>query len=232
MTIHPYGVLVALGLIVGYTLVRIRAKRYHFTIADIDSSLFGVVLGGFLGARLYHVLDYWSFYSLHPEKIIALWEGGIGIFGGIIGGSIALFFWSRQHHRSFLDLVTLIAPAFFFGQAVGRVGNFINQEGFGSSTSLSWGVWFYEPLWLATGGLLLLFLEKLGIMKEKRLLGAALCWYGSGRFFIEFLRTDTAVFEDIKIAQILSVVFIIIGSFLIGGNVKVQMSKFKSTSSN
>lgn len=207
------------GLIVGYLFVRFRSKRYHLTVSDIDSVLVWIVIGGFLGARLYHVLDYWPYYSLHPEKIIAIWEGGIGIFGGIIGGSIALFFWARHHQRSFLGLLTLMAPAFFFGQAIGRIGNFINQEGFGPPADFPWGVWFYESFWLLIGGSFLLFLEKRGILKGKYL-GLALCWYGTGRFFLEFLRVDTAVVEGIKVGQILSLLFIIVGTFLIRENVK------------
>ena len=220
MVIHPYGVLVAAGLISGYLLVRFRSKRYRLTVSDIDSVLAWVVIGGFIGARLYHVLDYWPYYSLHPEKIIAVWEGGIGIFGGIVGGGIVLFLWARQHHRPFWSMLRLCAPALFFGQAIGRIGNFVNQEGFGPPGSVSWSVWFAEPVWLATGGLLLLFLEKRGILEGKRLLGLALFWYGVGRFFIEFLRTDTAEIGGIKVAQILSVLLIMIGIFLIGRNVK------------
>jgi len=193
---------------------------------DIWDGLLWMVGGGVIGARFYHVVDYWQYYMANPGEILAIWQGGLGIFGGILGGVIGLWLYTRSKSR-FLKLLDLASLGLPIGQAIGRWGNFINQELYGKPTSLPWGIyikpekrllevltyekfhplWLYESLWsLGVFGVLYWLVKKGKIKLGKgRLFVTYLGLYGLGRFWLEWLRIEFWEIYGVNVAQIISV---------------------------
>lgn len=140
LSIRWYGVTLALALVAGlalsYWLWR-RAKRIDDQLFDLA---FWVVLAGFVGGRLYHVLNEWPSYRAHPGEIIAVWHGGLAIHGALLLGALALWLYTRRARLPFLSTLDLLAPGVALGQAIGRFGNYVNQELFGKPTTLPWGL--------------------------------------------------------------------------------------------
>jgi phosphatidylglycerol---prolipoprotein diacylglyceryl transferase len=203
---HIYGVLVALAVWLGYQLVLKRAKKYGISESLLDSLFLPVVVGGVIGARLYHVMDKWSYYSSNPVAIFQVWNGGLGIFGAIIGGFIALIIYIKikKIKLDLLVLLDLLAPSLALGQTIGRWGNYFNNEVLGPNGE---PIFMYESLWMAIGFLILMKLKK-------NVFAFYLIWYGAGRFVLEFWRSGTAMIGEFKTAQIISVIFIIFGLIL------------------
>ena len=223
---------------------RLNRKIYSTSIWQI---FWWVTIPALIGARLYHVIDFWQYYSVNPDKILATWEGGMGIWGGIIGGLLGLGayslykrFWvlkskfqsaSRRTNSKFLmidflkaaDLAGIGLP---LGQAVGRLGNFVNQELYGLPTRLPWGIYIplekrftgyqswerfhplfaYEAIWN-----LLVFAIILYVVHKKLTAGTPgtifflyLGLYGLGRFFLDFLRINPWQWVSLTVGQWLS----------------------------
>lgn len=242
LLIKPYGLIFAFAVGVGYLIGYLRIKKYRLGISDLENLFLLVVPLGIIGARLYHVFDKWNYYSRHLAEIFAVWNGGLGIYGGIAGGVLGLILYRKisNFKLSILNLLDFIIPSLAIGQAIGRWGNFVNHEVFGGPTNLPWK-WFipenlrpeywknfsyfhptfaYESMWALAGFILLIFLEK----HEKFipsspntgfLTGFYAIWYGTGRFFFEFLRFDTAEVGGIKVAQAISVCLVIGGLWLV-----------------
>ena len=156
----------------------------------------------------------WGYYSQHPNEIIAIWKGGIAIYGAVIGVVIALAVYSRIKKLSFASLCDLAAFGLLIGQCIGRWGNFVNGEAHGGATSLPWGMsidgaspvhptFLYESLWNFVGFLVLHFYSKKRKFKgEMALLYVA--WYGLGRAWIEGLRTDSLYLGPVRVSQLLA----------------------------
>ena len=200
-----YGLIIVVGMLLSCAYVMWRANRQGIKPDSIMDIALAVIISGVIGARLYYVLtsldQYDSFFDAFK-----IWEGGLGIYGGIIAGVIALLVMCRVKKLNFMQLADFIAPAVFIGQCLGRWGNFVNGEAFGAETTLPWGMtvikngvtvaesahptFLYESLWTLTGFLLAHFL-----FKHRRYNGqvfyACFAWYGFGRMFIELLRTDS-----------------------------------------
>jgi phosphatidylglycerol---prolipoprotein diacylglyceryl transferase len=223
LTFHLYGLLIGVGILVG-AWVSIRISKIKAD--EVWDSLLWVVGGGLLGARLYHVIDYFEYYWLHPWEIIMLNKGGLGIFGGILGGIIGLWFYSRKRKERFFLLLDVMAIGLPIGQMIGRWGNFFNQELYGLPSNLPWSIYIkpenrlievmnferfqplflYESLWSLVGFLGLWWLiwrEKLEVGKGGVLM-AYLGWYGLGRFWLEFLRLDAWQISGVNVAQVIS----------------------------
>ena len=212
---HLYGLLMALGILAGAWVAARKDKK-------IWDALLWVVGGGIIGARAYHVIDLWSYYQQHIAEIPAVWHGGLGIFGGILGGVIGLGIYTRNK-KIFLKLLNAGAVGLPLGQAIGRLGNFFNQELYGRPTSLPWGIYIkpenrlvevmdferfhplflYEMIWD-----LIIFLILFRFVK-KRQFAVYLVLYGLGRFFLEFLRIDPWKIGNIDVAQGISVILVI-----------------------
>lgn len=175
-----------------------------------------VIPAAVIGARLYYVLFQWDYYALNPASIFAIWEGGLAIHGGLIGALIAGYIFLRIKKQSFFLLADIIAPSIILGQALGRWGNFINQEAYGSEVSRSFlqglylpdwlieqmhiqGTYYhptflYESLWNLLGfGVLLLL--RFAPVRRGEIFFSYLIWYSLGRFFIEGLRMDSLAFN-------------------------------------
>jgi len=251
LNFHLYGFILGIAILTGYFVVLKRAKKYDVSEKAVDLLFLFVVLGGLIGARVYHVLDKWGYYSKNPIQIIEVWNGGLAIYGAIIGGIFFLWIFTKiksplqgkQKSKVILSYLDLIVLGLAVSQAIGRLGNFFNQEAFGMPTSLPWGVFikennrpdnwkqyeyfhptfFYESIWMFFGFFLLLWVEKRIKNKgEGIIFSIYLIWYGLGRFFLEFLRFDTARIGIFNIAQVFSFIFVMLGVFIIKSKLKGQ----------
>ncbi len=140
LTIHWYGLTLALGALAAFFLMRSIAKRYQISENVIFDVFLLLIISGVLGARLYHVVNEWSYYQANPAQIIQIWRGGLAWHGGLIAGLLALIVFCRRRKLSFWQLADIIVPGLALGQAIGRWGNYFNQELFGKPTTLAWGI--------------------------------------------------------------------------------------------
>ena len=226
-----YGLLIATAVLIGVNLSIRLGKLRNIdaeTIADLAICL---VIGAIPAARLYYVIFEWPTYAPHPENIIKIWEGGIAIHGALIGGSIAAIIFAKFKRISFWQLADVVAPSVALGQAIGRWGNFFNSEAFGSQTDLPWKLciprainaceyvhptFLYESLWnlLVFSILIWLFSDdnRHHRLKAGSIFLVYLIAYSIGRFAIEGLRTDSLMFGALRMAQMISLAGIGIGS--------------------
>jgi phosphatidylglycerol---prolipoprotein diacylglyceryl transferase len=226
-----YGLLIATAVLIGVNL-SMRLGQYRKIDGEIIADLaIWLVIGAIPSARLYYVIFEWHTYSQHPENIIKIWEGGIAIHGALIGGSIAAIIFAKFKQISFWQLADIVAPSVALGQAIGRWGNFFNSEAFGSQTDLPWKLciprspntceyvhptFLYESLWnlLVFALLIWLFVKdnRHHHLKAGSIFLVYLVAYSIGRFAIEGLRTDSLMFGSLRMAQMISLVGIGIGS--------------------
>jgi phosphatidylglycerol---prolipoprotein diacylglyceryl transferase len=226
-----YGLLIATAVLIGVNLSMRLGKSRKIDSESIADLAICLVLGAIPAARLYYVAFEWHNYSQHPGDIIKIWEGGIAIHGALIGGSIAAIIFAKFKYISFWQLADIVAPSVALGQAIGRWGNFFNSEAFGSQTDLPWKLciprspnsceyvhptFLYESLWnlLVFGILMWLFIDdnRHHRLKTGSIFLVYLIAYSIGRFAIEGLRTDSLMFGSLRMAQIISLVGIGIGS--------------------
>lgn len=240
-----YGVIITCGmLLAGYVAMRAAKKRGYSSELIVDFMLITMPIS-VICARLYYVIFKWEDYSGNLMKIFATREGGLAIYGGVIGGIICTFFFSKRKKIPLREFLDIGAPSLILGQAIGRWGNFINQEAFGNTITdanlqfFPYGVYidalkewhqatfFYESMWsLAIFIVLMIYRQK---SKYKGELSAIyLIGYGIGRLFIEGLRTDSLYFiANIRISQVVSLLFIISGIVLLYYIKKIEPKKAK-----
>ncbi|EAW46213.1 prolipoprotein diacylglyceryl transferase [Nodularia spumigena CS-584] len=236
ITIRWYGLLIATAVLIGVSLSQYLAKRRNVNPELVSDLSIWLVIGAIPAARLYYVLFQWSEYSQHPERIIAIWQGGIAIHGAIIGGTLAALIFAKVNQVSFWQLTDLVAPSLILGQAIGRWGNFFNSEAFGRPTNLPWKLYIplqnrpptlanfeyfhptflYESLWNLIVFALLMALFFRGLSGKPRLrLGtlflAYLVAYSFGRLWIEGFRIDSLMLGPLRIAQVVSLSGILVG---------------------
>ncbi|MDB9467355.1 prolipoprotein diacylglyceryl transferase [Dolichospermum circinale] len=229
IVIRWYGLLIASAVLIGVTLSQYLAKRRHVNPDLLNDLSIWLVIASIPAARLYYVLFQWSEYSQHPEKIIAIWEGGIAIHGAILGGVVAALIFAKLNQISFWQLTDLVAPSLILGQAIGRWGNFFNSEAFGRPTNLPWKLYIpperrpldlvnfeyfhptflYESLWNFMVFALLLTLFFRALSQKPRLKVGTLFLvysvaYSLGRFWIEGLRMDSLMLGPLRMAQMVS----------------------------
>jgi len=240
------GILVALGIGVGYILAIREAKYNNCDIDIIHDAALPMIFWGTLGARLWHILTpplssvelglTTKYYYSHPLDVLAMWIGGFGIPGALLGGSLALFFFARKNRYSFWKLADLFAPGLALAQAIGRTGNYFSQELYGLPTNLPWKIFiepsrrlagyesieYFHPLFAYEAALnflntlLLLWLSRrLVSLKAGDLYITYVGVYSFARFFLEFLRLDVALIGGINVNQIFfATVFVIAILFL------------------
>jgi len=235
--VYWYGIGYAVGLALAY-MVMVRLARRAGENADLlGNGMIIVALAALVGGRLYHVIDQWALYKDDPIKIILPPYSGLGVYGGIVFGTIAAFLYARSKRVPFLRWADIVAPGLFVMQAVARWGNFFNQELYGPPTKLPWGIpidcihriaaypcsqfpeatTFFHPLFLyesISGVLGALFLIWLGYharrsLRPGDLLLVFFVWYGVVRFGLEALRADNWTFFGVPTAQLVSLLFVI-----------------------
>ncbi len=223
-----YGLLIALAILVGVWLCGKNTARLSLPRdAGLDVALWGVPCA-LIGARLYYVVFRWADYASDPLSILRVWEGGLAIYGGVIGGLIGVFLLSRRRKVPFWALVDMTIPSLLLGQAIGRWGNFFNQEAYGNPVSdprlqffpyavLTQGQWyqatfFYESMWDLAGFFILWFTRKKWRLGDG--LPAYMIVYGLGRVWIEGLRSDSLYIPGtaVRVSQVLSGLMVLAGA--------------------
>jgi phosphatidylglycerol---prolipoprotein diacylglyceryl transferase len=231
-----YGLLIASAVLIGVNLSMWLAKKRQVDPEIMADLAIWLVLAAIPSARLYYVIFQWPTYARDPVQILKIWEGGIAIYGAIIGGTIAALIFAKLKRVSFWQLGDLVAPSLALGQAIGRWGNFFNSEAFGSPTDLPWKLFIpvanrpfeyrnfeyfhptflYESIWNLLIFFILMYLFINDLRRNHLKTGAIfliyLIAYGIGRFGVEGLRTDSLMLGPLRISQVVSLVGIAIGS--------------------
>lgn len=230
LDIYWYGIIVMCAMIVALCYVFLRAKRFNINADALTSIITWAIVGGVVGLRLYYII--FNHKNIHTFfEAINIRNGGIAIYGGLIGGSLALTVAARAKNVKLLPLLDLMAGGVMIAQAIGRWGNFFNMEAFGYNTSLPWGMtslpikrmlgalqatgigvnpdlpvhpcFLYESVWCLLG-----FIFITTYSKHKKfdgeLFAIYVLWYSFGRFFIESLRTDSLMLGSFRISQVVS----------------------------
>ena len=221
LTIHFYGVIIALGLVLAVVYGMRRSKRFGFTDDDILDGVLWIVPFAILCARLYYCIFEWDNYKDNPISILYIWEGGLAIYGGVIGAAIGIIVYTRIKKLNLGALLDLVSLGFLIGQSIGRWGNFMNREAFGAATEsfLRMGLmnsrtgsfeyyhptFLYESVWNAVGFVLLHKLSSKRQYDGQIALGYV-AWYGLGRAFIEGLRTDSLYLGPFRVSQLLAAI--------------------------
>lgn len=194
---HLYGLIIGISIVIG-----LNYFEKHQSVIPRNRLVFfeiGLLISALIGARAYHVVDQWSYYSLHPELIPQTWNGGVGIFGGILGGLVFIIFFAQSWKIEIISLLNCITPILPLCQAIGRLGNWINQE---------------NPIWWpeAIGNLVLYQVIHL---YPKNPTGKYLLGYGLIRLVTEHWRQDTWTINTLKVGQLIAIMMILIGLWLI-----------------
>jgi phosphatidylglycerol:prolipoprotein diacylglycerol transferase len=217
ITIYWYGLFFVLGIISALFLILKLAKIFKVDSEKIWDLGFYLVFFGLIGARIYEIFLEAPYYFSHPEQIIKVWEGGLAIHGGIIAGLITLIWFVKKNNLEFWKMAAIITPGLALGQAIGRFGNWFNQELFGKPTNLPWGIpieigfrplqyinnnffhptFIYESLGLIFITILLVYilLKKKGEIKKAFFIKITAVYLGLSaalRFLLEFIKADEA----------------------------------------
>lgn len=239
LELHSYGLIIGISIWVGWELVHYQARKYTTSQLFLQSLFVWVVVGGIVGARLYHVVTDWPLYSSHPWTTVYIWRGGLSVIGAVIGGGAGLWWKLRSAQKTiefplYLDLAVFGLPV---AQAVGRVGNFINQELYGRPTSVPWAIpiepshrlpeyqqfatyhplFAYEMIALSFFAVCLWWIASRSRLQlgSGRLFVFYALYYACVRFVLDFWRIDTRYILDsgITINQALMVLILLIGSW-------------------
>jgi phosphatidylglycerol---prolipoprotein diacylglyceryl transferase len=231
--IHFYGIIIMFGAVLGASLAMREAKRRGYDPEIVWDLLVYLIVGGVIGARLWHIFTpppssvevglTTAYYLTHPLDALAIWRGGLGIPGAVIGGAIAMYFYTRKHELNFAEWADIAAPGLALGQAIGRWGNFFNQELYGAPTSLPWKLYidsshrltgfenveYYHPLFayesllnIANACLLIWLTRRYrNQAKDGDIFLVYLIVYPVIRFFLDFLRLDASELAGINANQ-------------------------------
>ena len=221
LTAHYYGLIIAIGLILAVGYACRRSKEFGLKEDDILDGVIWVTPFAILCARIYYVAFSWDMYRDDPISALYIWEGGIAIYGGVIGASIGMAVVSKIKKVKFTTVLDIILMVFLLGQAIGRWGNFMNREAFGAATDSFFrmglfntrtGAWeyyhptfLYESVWNLIGFVLLASLAGKRRYDGQLALGYA-AWYGLGRAMIEGLRVDSLWWGPFRVSQLLAAV--------------------------
>lgn len=247
--IYWYGIILALGLMAGLYLCMKQAKRFGLTEDNVLDMVLWATPCCIIGSRIYYVIFYLDLYrtadgGLDWGKIVAIWDGGIAMYGTVIVGFLVAVLYCKRKKLKFAAMTDLCVMGLLIGQCIGRWGNFINREAFGTETTLPWRMqlwvsqyetievhptFFYESLWNLVGLLLMVFI----LSKARRFDGENtwfyFLWYGLGRAWIEGLRTDslylfdwTLMGQPIRVSQALSVVMVVVAAAMLFYNLRIK----------
>ncbi len=246
-TIHYYGIVIIMGISVAMILVSREAARRNTKLDFLLEALPWIFVGGVIGARIWHIFTppqsmvargiTTYYYLTHLLEAIAIWKGGIGIIGAVLGGSAALIMYARAKGVEAATWLDILAPGLALAQAFGRWGNFINQEVYGLPSNLPWAItidsqhrlsgyaqistyhplFLYEALWSLLNMVFLLFI---GRKYQNRLVTGSifliyLIFYGVGRVGLEFLRLDVSSYRGVNLNQAFLLLVVIAASFLL-----------------
>ena len=234
LSVKWYGIIMAVAIILAVSMAIFEGRKRQIESDDFMDLLLWAVPLGYVGARIYYVIFEWNYYSQHLDEIIAIWNGGIAIYGGLLAGlAVLLVFCYKRMLPSFL-MLDIITPGVMAAQILGRWGNFINQEAHGGPTTLAFlqslhlpdfiinqmkiGGVYYQPTFLYESffnliGLLIILLlrHRKHLFKQGEIFMLYLAWYSVVRFFVEGMRTDSLyLWGSIRVSQMLSVILLIV----------------------
>lgn len=234
--IYWYSIFIFLGLLIASILIFKEARKRNIDEDFLINLIFNTIIIGLIGARVYYVLFNIPYYASNPIEILAVWNGGLAIHGGVFAALAFILIYCKKKNINSLQLLDIIVVGLIIAQAIGRWGNFFNSEAYGQVTTYAelkaqqiptfiingmyilgeyrQPTFFYESTWCFAGFLAMLIIRKYKYLKRGQLTGFYLFWYGLGRLLIESLRTDSLMLGPIKIAQVVSIVFIITGIVL------------------
>lgn len=247
--IYWYSIMILIGILVALLVIYREVKRQNISVDFFTNLTFYSIIIGIICARLYYVLFNFDYYSDNLLEIFEIWNGGLAIHGGIIGGGIFSLIYCFKYKVNFYKVFDICVVGLIIAQAIGRWGNFFNQEAYGMLTTketlFGMGIprfivdgmyingdyyhptFLYESIWNLFGFIVLILVRMLyKKLKTGQLTGIYLVWYSFGRIVIESIRMDSLMFGNIRIAQLVSVMFIIVGILLV--ILKGQNKKYNS----
>ncbi|WP_172189096.1 prolipoprotein diacylglyceryl transferase [Lentilactobacillus kribbianus] len=226
--LHWYGIIIASGVLLATILATREGQRRGINPDNIYDMILWALPAALICARAYYVIFEWGYYSKHLDEIVRIWDGGIAIYGSLIGAMIMVIWYCRSHFISVWLMLDVAAPTVILGQAIGRWGNFMNQEAFGQVTNLAflqslhlpnWIInqmhvnglyrqptFLYESVWSMLGFLVLMTLRhNPKLFKQGEIFLSYVMWYSFGRFFVEGMRTDSLMIGSLRVSQGLSI---------------------------
>ncbi len=214
-----YGILISIGVVIGTILALRESERVGIEEDTLIDLLLYAIPISLLGARIYYVIFTWDYYKNNLIEIFHFRGGGLAIHGAIIAAILVAVIFSRKRKVDFWKIADSCAPSLILGQAIGRWGNYINQEAYGSPTNLPWGIvidgvkvhptFLYESIWNFLVFLFLLWYRKHKSKVSGEIFLLYLILYSAIRFFIEGLRTDSLMLGPIRVAQLVSIIAIV-----------------------
>lgn len=230
--VHWYGIIIASGVLLAVYLATREGNKRGIKSDDIYDMILWALPAALICARLYYVVFQWSYYKDNPGEIIKIWDGGIAIYGSLIGAMIVIILFCRHRFIPVWLMLDVAAPTVLMAQSIGRWGNFMNQEAFGQATSLSFlqglhlppfiihqmfisgayrqPTFLYESLWSLLGFLVIISLRhNPHWFKRGEVFLTYVMWYSFGRFFVEGMRTDSLMLGALRVSQILSIVLFV-----------------------
>jgi len=219
-----YGVLISLGVLLGVFFAVKEARRIGFKEDNVLDFLLIAIPVAIIGARAYYVIFSWDYYSQNPSEIINIRNGGLAIHGALIAGVITGILFCKKRKINVLQLLDILMPSVALGQAIGRWGNFVNQEAHGGPTDLPWGIvvngqkvhptFLYESIINIAVFIFLMWFTRKKKTTHGQILALYLILYSAGRVFVEGLRTDSLMFLNMRVAQLISLAMILSGVVL------------------
>jgi phosphatidylglycerol---prolipoprotein diacylglyceryl transferase len=232
-SIRWYSILIMLGIFLAIIFTINEARKFNLSKDFIINIAFWIIVGGIICARIYYVIFSWNEYKSNPIDIFKIWEGGLAIHGGLLGGFLMMWLYCKKYKVRLIRFLDIICPYVLLAQAIGRWGNFFNQEAYGVETTyqalkklhipdfviggmridgiIRTPTFYYESLWCLLGFIVLMVIRHLKYTKVGTQTSIYLMWYSIGRFYIESLRTDSLMFGNYRVAQIVSIILFIIG---------------------
>ncbi|MBR1376510.1 MAG: prolipoprotein diacylglyceryl transferase [Bacilli bacterium] len=233
LKIYWYSFFIFMALLVGGTLALKESSKWGISEDSMINMFFYLIPISLIGARIYYVAFNWGYYSENIPEIFQIWEGGLAIHGAILAGVIFVILYCSKNGINISRMTDILSVSLIIGQAIGRWGNFFNQEAHGGVVSIEFlqkiipfnfiiegmnidGIYYhptflYESLWCLLGFIILLIVRRMRYTKIGQITGLYLVWYGAGRYFIEALRTDSLMLGNMKMAQLVSIAMVVIG---------------------
>lgn len=234
--IYWYSICIFLGVLFGIIIAYLEVKKKKIPEDFFFNLIFYALITGFIGARLYYVAFNLEYYLANPLEILEVWNGGLAIHGGILSSCIFIIFYCKKHKQKTLRTLDILVVGLILGQAIGRWGNFFNQEAFGQLTTkvalenmmipdfIINGMYIngayyqptflYESIWNFLGFIILLIARRSKKLRNGQLTCIYLMWYSIGRFIVEGFRSDSLMLGGLKMAQLVSIVLFVVGLFL------------------
>lgn len=241
MSIYWYGIIIAFGLVLAFIYAWFSSARFNVDKNKLVNCVLVGIVTGIIGARLYYVLFKLDYYLANPVEIFYIHQGGLAIYGGIIGALLGGCIVAKFQNMKIMPVLDIASLGFLIGQGIGRWGNFMNQEAYGTPTDLPWGMisertnsvtvhpcFLYESLWCLLGFVIIHFLSKKFQKYGGQVFYMYLVWYGFERMIVEGLRTDSLYLPfqvfgaDIRVSQVLSLLLVIFGIVMLIVNRKKE----------